>query len=181
MASIYCAIFNLLANAFCYPTVKNTSDKFFCAIKALAEDLGYDINESPELELLRYDYTRLFINNSSEEIAPLYASFYCTEDNLLMQHSRDEAKDFYQKAGLEPKFANEPEDFLPTELYFISELLKKGNSQQLAGFLRHINGWFPLFKKRLQALNPHPYYHILSEITLVILTNLYQEVINEKT
>ncbi len=181
MTGIYCVIFNLLANAFCYPSNENTSDKFFYAINALARDLGFDtFDEKIDQELLKEHYTRLFINNPFCETAPLYASFYSSKDNLLMQGARDEAKAFYQRAALEPRFEKEPEDFLPTELYFIAELVKKGDVKLLVEFLHHIIGWFPEFKKRLQGLNPHPYYSILAEITLVILNNLYQEVINEK-
>jgi len=99
-----------------------------------------------------------------------------------MDKGRDQAMKFYQEAGLEPCHSPEPEDFLPTELYFVAKLLDTGKPDLLSRFLKeHMLKWFPCFLRRLRALKPHPYYLLLAELTSRFLNIIYQEVIDETT
>jgi len=131
---------------------------------------------------LREAYTRLFINSPEGVPAPPYASFYVAGQGLLMQEGHDHARDFYLRAGLEPVNDNEPADFLPVELFFVSVLLDKGDYSLLAEFAgRHLWAWFQLFEQRLHAAVPHPYYGLMAKLTLFYLRKLNEEVLNEAT
>ncbi len=177
-------IFCLLARGFSYPAEDNTSVPFFKAVKEVAESLGIPCNLDScyTKSDLHEPYTLLFINEPHGRWAPPFASVYLGGEGLLMAVGRDHARSFYQQAGLEPASSSEPEDFLPTELFFVAELIEKDELEILARFLKdHLLKWFPSFYNRLNDLGPHPYYLLLAEITWKLLNMIKQEVIDETT
>ena len=174
----------LLANGFLYPNEINYSSDFFNALRELGSLLGIELSPSfvPSIEILKEEYTRLFVNNPNESCAHPYSSVYLDSSGLLRQRGEEEARKFYEMAGLEYSRAQkEPSDFLPTELFFISELLYRENFSTLSSFLEnHFLKWFPLFKNRLESLKPNTYYKILADITEALTNLLKKEVIDEK-
>ncbi len=176
-------IFALLARGFSYPEEDNSSDAFFGAVKEVAMALDIPCNSLPYTEPeLREAYTLLFINEPRGRWAPPFSSLYLGGEGILMTKGRDDARAFYLEAGLEPALSSEPEDFLPTELHFISKLIENDKEEILSRFLReHLLRWFPRFYNRLKALEPHPYYLLLAEMTWKLLNMISQEVIDETT
>lgn len=176
-------IFALLARGFSCPEEDNSTAAFFDAVEKVAEALDISCHglSYPESEL-RESYTLLFINEPHGRWAPPFSSVYLGGEGILMAKGRDEARSFYLEAGLEPAISSEPEDFLPTELHFISKLIENDQMEILSRFLKeHLLKWFPRFYNRLRALEPHPYYLLLAEMTLKLLNMTSQEVINETT
>ncbi len=176
-------ICRLLAQGFTYPNGENCSDSFFSAVEQVARALDISCKKvSFPLSELREAYTLLFINEPNGQWAPPFSSVYLGTQGMLMDTGRDEAIKFYKKAGLEPVKTEEPEDFLATELHFLAELVDSGQRELLSSFLSaHLLKWYPHFYARLKALEPHPYYLLLAEITSKFLNTLNQEVIDETT
>ena len=175
---------DLLANGFLYPNEINCSPDFFKALKELGSLLEIESNSVslPSIEDLKEEYTRLFINNPNEPCAHPYSSVYLDSAGLLRQRGEEEATKFYEMAGLEYSGnQKEPSDFLATQLFFISELLKRKDFSTVKSFLdNHFLKWFPLFKRRLDSLSPNPYYKILADITQALINLIKKEVIDEK-
>ncbi|NPA95683.1 MAG: hypothetical protein GXO58_09690 [Thermodesulfobacteria bacterium] len=175
-------ILRFLAKGFSYPENGNQNGAFH-ALEELAQSLGIRCDmEWPDSDELREIYTLHFINEPNGRWAPPFASVYLDGQGILMTHGRDQAREFYKAAGLEPVSTTEPEDFLPTELAFVAELIEGGDRELLSRFLReHFLRWFPLFLGRLKAIDPHPYYLLLAEVTSKLLNSINQEVLDETT
>ena len=176
-------IFRILATGFSYPQDDTIQNGFRMAIEEIAGSLGIHIEiDWPSTEEMREAYTRLFINEPNSNWAPPFSSVYLSGQGILMADGRDQAIEFYREAGLEPASDTEPEDFLATELAFVAELVEKGQRKLLIRFLNeHLFRWFPLFFNRLMAVDPHPYYLLLAEITSKLLNLMNQEVLDETT
>ncbi len=175
-------IIRILAQGFSYPG-NGLQNGFFRALEEVADSLGVACNvQWPSVDELRETYTLLFINEPNGRLAPPFSSVYLDGQGILMSQGRDQAREFYQEAGLVPTSTTEPEDFLPMELAFVAELVEAGNRELLSRFLReHLLRWFPHFYRRLEALNPHPYYLLLAEVTSKLLNSINQEVLDETT
>lgn len=176
-------IFRLLAHGFSYPDRDNLTPAFFRAVEELARSSGLEtapLSYSPDE--LREAYTKLFINVPHGTVVPPYASVYVSGQGFLMQDGFEQAREFYQRAGLELADDKEPADFLPVELFFVALQLENKNLQLLSEFVRkHLWKWFQAFEQRVQAAEPHPYYSLLTRLTLFYLTKLNEEVFNEAT
>ena len=172
-----------MGHGFSYPDGENLVPAFFRAVEELAISSGLEktpLSCSPGE--LQEAYTRLFINTPHGNVVPPYASVYVSGQGLLMQDGFEQAMQFYQRAGFELADDREPADFLPTELFFVALLLENEDLHLLSEFVRkHLWRWFQVFDGRLQAAGPHPYYSLLSRLTLFYLTKLNEEVLNEAT
>ncbi len=172
-----------MASGFSYPDKENTSKAFLQAVGQVAESLGivYDVSALDQDEL-REAYTLLFINEPSGRWAPPFSSVYIGGHGLLMAEGREQAKSFYEEAGLSLSTCGEPEDYLPVELDFVARLVDLENKGLLLRFLNeHLLKWFPCFHRRLKAIGPHPYYMLLADMTSSLLNLIHQEVIDETT
>ncbi len=183
MTSDLSAVFQLLASGFSFPDGERFSPAFFHAVKELAGACGFETGHiAYGLQELQEAYTRLFINAPGGIIAPPYASVYIAGQGLLMQEGHDQAREFYQKAGLEPLANGEPADFLPLEFSFAAILLERGDLELLSQFLeKHLWRWFQVFEKRVEASRPHPFYSLMVRLGRFYLKKLKEEVFDEAT
>ncbi len=176
-------LFYLLADCFYYPPPDPRESKIWSVLPTIAQKLRLNIPDLDNLsqDLLRSEYTRLFISAPYGPPAPPYASVYLSPEGILYQKGYDEAQKFYSQAGLEPQEGPEPADHLAFELAFIGRLLEEDRWDILAAFLqKHLLRWYPLFLNRLLAAKPHPYFAFLARLTGEVLQNLSEEVCHEK-
>lgn len=120
--------------------------------------------EADTLEMLKSDYTRLFVGPGKLP-APPWESVYVTGEDLLFQPSTLEVRDAYRKAGYQATgYPHEADDHLATELGFMEALAKDSQaayeagdseklqlllSQQTMFLAQHLNAWLPKFVERL--------------------------------
>lgn len=126
--------------------------------------LASTASASDALEVLKSDYTRLFIGPGKLP-APPWESVYVTGEDLLFQPSTLEVRDAYRKAGYQATgYPHEADDHLATELGFMEALAKDSQaayeagdseklqlllSQQTMFLAQHLNAWLPKFVERL--------------------------------
>lgn len=111
-------------------------------------------NNNSYEDLILADHQRLFVG-PDEILAPLWESVYKTKDKLLFGKIELEVRNFYNSAGLDIK-GNEPADYLPLELSFMSHLCDVNDEGDLENineslikqhdFLKeHLLSWIPLW------------------------------------
>lgn len=126
--------------------------------------LASTASASDALEVLKSDYTRLFIGPGKLP-APPWESVYVAGEDLLFQPSTLEVRDAYRKAGYQATgYPHEADDHLATELGFVEALAKDSQaaydagdsaklrlllSQQTMFLAQHLNVWLPQFVERL--------------------------------
>lgn len=120
--------------------------------------------EADTLEMLKSDYTRLFVGPGKLP-APPWESVYVSGEDLLFQPSTLQVRDAYRRAGYQATgYPHEADDHLATELGFMEALAKDsqmtydaGDSEKLRLLLsrqtmflaQHLNVWLPQFVERL--------------------------------
>lgn len=124
-----------------------------------------DLAAAPDtLEVIKGDYTKLFIGPGKLP-APPWESVYVAGEDLLFQPSTLEVRDAYRKAGYQATgYPHEADDHLATELGFMEALSKDSQaaydagdsaklrlllSQQTMFLAQHLNVWLPQFVERL--------------------------------
>lgn len=134
------------------------------------DDLNFaieQVRDTPNaLELLKSDYTKLFVGPGKLP-APPWESVYVSGEDLLFQPSTLEVRQAYRRAGYKAAgYPHEADDHIATEFGFMEALANRtkeayenGCEEQVrlhiahqTRFLsEHINVWLPLFTDRLLA------------------------------
>lgn len=126
--------------------------------------VGAGATESPSVEVLAGEYTKLFVGPGKLP-APPWESVYRSDGDLLFQESTLKVRDAYREAGFQAKgYPREADDHLATELSFMVSLIDEavvaveaGDAVRAHAFLaaqrkfldQHLNGWAPAFACRL--------------------------------
>jgi TorA maturation chaperone TorD len=146
------------------------TDRFFV-------DIAHHVQPNFDLELLKIDYTRLFVG-PFKLLAPPYGSFYL-EDKKLMGDSTIDVKKCYDDEGLDIVIKDAP-DHIIMELEFLYYLVAKqieatkdGNLQMLQtcqqkqySFLQvHLGRWLPAFAENIQKNAQTEFYGDLARLT----------------
>ena len=136
-----------------------------------------------ELEALKIDYSQLFVG-PFKLLAPPYGSFYL-EDSKLMGDSTIDARDWYEKEGLDIVIKDAP-DHITMELEFMYYLIAKqieatkdsdlqgvqAYLQKQSSFLQtHLARWLPEFAENVQKNAKAGFYSQLSLLTNSFVQN----------
>lgn len=133
--------------------------KFFTAefeafqqlVSALCEEATGEISEAleglhslnkEEFAAAKYDFSRLFVGPGKLK-APPYESSYRNEYAIVMQDETLSVRRAYLAQGLQLRKLNvEPDDHFALEFEFLTEMLRRGNQEAYARFLKeHVSFW----------------------------------------
>lgn len=141
-------------------------------------------NNNSYEDLILADHQRLFVG-PDEILAPLWESVYKTKDKLLFGKIELEVRNFYNSAGLDIK-GNEPTDYLPLELSFMSRLCDVNDDGDLENineslikqhdFLKeHLLSWIPLWTEDVNKNAETKFWSGFAQLTRGWLENdLYE-------
>ncbi|MEL1135890.1 molecular chaperone TorD family protein [Desulfitobacterium sp. THU1] len=140
--------------------------------------------EGEEPKSLVYEFNRLFVGPQSPPV-PLYESVYRYSENLVMQESTLDVRQWYRSEGLSlAGRSNEPDDYIATELEFAAYLLskaveeyRKDQPQQAkiykdkynTFYREHLAVWLPSFVETLSASTREPLFITLGKIILRVV------------
>ncbi len=143
-------------------------------------------NNETYIELILKEYQRLFVG-PDRICAPLWKSVYGKKDKLLFGEVELEVRRFYNSFNLDVK-DNEPADYLPRELYFMSHLCDKYtedyteniNTEKLMKqheFLRmHILSWISPWAEDVKQNSEMKFWSGFSQIIEGWLQNDFNEI-----
>ena len=101
-----------------------------------------------DLDILR-GYTQIFCLTKS---VPTSESYYTSVDKIVMQESRDDALRLYESAGFSMDLdSNEPEDYIASELMFMSYLSKAAKNACLSGNLERLENVLEFQRKFIET------------------------------
>ena len=141
----------------------------------------YNICSGSELELLKIDYSRLFVG-PFKLLAPPYGSFYL-EDSRIMGDSTIDVRNWYEKEGLDVVIKDAP-DHITMELEFMYYLITKqsqaaaeGNLQDIQLYQQkqnsflgvHLARWLSEFVKNVQKHAQTEFYKKLARLTEIFV------------
>jgi len=144
-------------------------------------ELSFCVYPVVDLELLKVDYTRLFVG-PFKLLAPPYGSFYL-EDGRMMGESTVDVRNWYEKLGLDVVINDAP-DHIAMELEFMYYLAAKqiqatqeGNLQEIQlhrqeqrlFLCSHLTRWLPEFAKNVQENAQTEFYKELARLTEVFV------------
>lgn len=135
----------LLQNFSDYTDNKQLSDGSNQVIKELHENQ----NNNHYKDLILEEYQRLFIG-PDEILAPLWESVYKTKDKLLFGEIELEIRRYYNSIGLDVK-ENEPADYLPLQLSFMSRLCDIDDNNNLVNINENLIKQWKFLKEHLLA------------------------------
>jgi len=135
----------LLQNFSDYIDNKQLSDGSAQVIKELHENQ----NNNHYKDLILEEYQRLFIG-PDEILAPLWESVYKTKDKLLFGEIELEIRRYYNSIGLDVK-ENEPADYLPLQLSFMSRLCDIDDNNNLVNINENLIKQWKFLKEHLLA------------------------------
>ncbi len=130
------------------------------------------------LELLRIDYSRLFVG-PYKLLAPPYGSVYLEEQRRVMGDSTMDARNWYREAGLDIALKDAP-DHITIELEFMCFLvykeikaIKKSDSEAVVCYLKkqksfletHLGRWVSAFAENVKANAEAGFYKNLGRLT----------------
>lgn len=104
-------------------------------------------NNNDYKNLILDEHQRLFVG-PDEILAPLWESVYKTKDRLLFGEIELEVRKFYNSAGLDIK-GNEPADYLPLELSFMSRLCNVYEEYNLENINKNLIKQYDFLKEHL--------------------------------
>ena len=165
------AIYSLLALTMRYPDSACTNDQLFDTLEALLTSLDrpaeltalsdWRHRSTDQLDDLRTEYTRLFINAVPHVTVPPYASVYLDGSGILQGPTTERTRDFYREHGYDLASESEPADHLALELDFLAALTGEGQVEAEDVFLRTLfRPWFTRFKERCMQEVRHPFYTV---------------------
>ena len=149
-------------------------DGFFTELFSCVHPVG-------DLELLKVDYTRLFVG-PFKLLAPPYGSFYL-ENSRIMGDSTIDVRNWYEKEELAVVISDAP-DHIAMELEFMYYLITKqtqatgeGNLQDIQLYQQkqktflysHLARWLPEFTENIQKNAQRQFYKKLSQLTKIFV------------
>ena len=182
------SLYRRLAEAFAFPTPglveAVASRRFLVELLSEGSNLPFDLvldagaqaalaDTSVSHEELQQEYIRLFEVGPGRPPCPLYEGSHRSGRFKLME----ELVRFYEHFGLQPQPGDQP-DHLCAELEFMHYLAFKEAAALSTGgpsaafvlaqrdFLqRHLCRWLPRLHRRLEGLQPPPFYRVLAWLT----------------
>ncbi len=125
-----------------------------------------------EIEKLEIEYTKLFINDYPQIIAPPFASAYFGVRDKIY----DYVEGFYKKAGYLIKKRDFPPDYLIYELIFLGNLKEDKNTEFEKKFLEeHFLLWFKEFKTSIVESGESKFYSKIAEKSHWLLNKRLKE------
>jgi len=152
-----------LSDAFSYPTRALPSLAFAAALAADGVQPP-DAAETPTLEALQVEHTRLFINSLPEVPCPPYGSIYL--EGCCMSGSTVAIGAVYRRLGIE---SDELPDHIAVEFEFLSLLLPavdvvtQDQRADVGEIIRHLAAWTPQFFARVREHDRSGFYRSAAE------------------
>jgi len=113
------------------------------------KEIDENQNNNDYRALILNDYQRLFVG-PDEILAPLWESVYKTKDKLLFGEIELEIRRYYNSIGLDVK-ENEPADYLPLQLSFMSRLCDIDDNNNLVNINENLIKQWKFLKEHLLA------------------------------
>lgn len=126
--------------------------------------------QSPSLDALRTEHTRLFVGPAGPPCPP-YESVYRDEGRQVLGPSTEAVVRWYRTygLGLDPAVGDLP-DHVAAELEFLGHLLGRGETAAAERFVHeHPRRWFPAFLDDVETSAREPFYRALAVATRDLL------------
>ena len=114
---------------------------------------------------VQVEYTRLFINDAPNLVAPPYGSVYLESDGTLQGKTTEATRAFYRQYGFDITNISEPADHISLELEFVSRLYRQGDAEAAETFLSTLFlPWFTRFMEKLTPELRHPFFTVTMQL-----------------